>query len=328
MKKIAEWFALLGVLLSIASTVSHADNLPVQLPHREVAITFDDLPFVVGYTDDWTVLRSRADKLIQQITASHIPAVGFVNESKLYVQGQLNEQSVAILNDWLNAGLELGNHTFSHLSLSHIPLDQFEQDVIRGEAVTKPLLAAHGMQLRYFRHPYLQVGNDTASRATFEKFLTDHGYTVAPVTINHAEWVFAAAYDKAAQQGNQAGMQRVAEAYIPYMEKVFIEAEQLSVDLFGRENKQILLLHANALNADHFGELVEMMKQRGYVFITLADALQDKAYASLNTYAGQIGLSWLDQWALTVGLTTKKDEPVPPFVRGLAGLPVVTYQGY
>ena len=328
MKRMVKWFALLGVLFGISGAMSHADTLAVQMPHREVAVTFDDLPFVAGYSDNWTALRDKSDQLLRQITANHVPAVGFVNESKLYVQGQLNEQSLAILNDWLNAGLELGNHTFSHPSLSRIPLEQFEQDVLRGEVVTKPLLAARGMQLRYFRHPYLQVGNDAATRSAFEKFLAEHGYTVAPVTINHAEWVFAAAYDKAAQQGNQAGMQRVAEAYIPYMEKIFIDAEKLSVDIFGRENKQVLLLHANALNADHFGELVEMMKRRGYVFITLADALQDKAYASLNTYAGQVGLSWLDQWALSVGLTTKKDEAVPPFVRGLAGLPVVTYQGY
>lgn len=324
----AKWLTLLGVLFSISSVMAQADNLPVGFPHREVAVTFDDLPFVMGCIDNWTVLRAKSDELLRRITANHIPAVGFVNESKLYLHNRLDEQSVAILNDWLDAGLELGNHTYSHLSLSHIPLNQFEQDVIRGEIVTKSLLSARGMQLRYFRHPYLQVGNDAATKTAFKEFLAERNCLVAPVTINHAEWVFAAAYDKAAQQGDRAAMQRVAEAYIPYMEKVFASAEQQSIDLFGREIKQVLLLHANALNAAHLDDLVAMMKRRGYVFVTLADALQDKAYGFPNTYAGSVGMSWLDQWALTVGLTTARDEAVPQFIKGLAGLPAVTYQGY
>ncbi|MDR3391222.1 MAG: polysaccharide deacetylase family protein [Sulfuriferula sp.] len=326
--RMARWLILLGLVSSLTGMAAAADDIVVQPPHREIAVTFDDLPFVVGYISDWTVLRSRADELIQKIVASHVPAIGFVNEAKLYTQGQLNEQSEAILNDWLDAGLLLGNHTYSHPSLSHVPLEQFEQDVIRGETVTKSLLAARGMQLQYFRHPYLEVGNDATTRMAFEQFLGGRGYTVAPVTINHAEWVFAAAYDRAAQQQNQQAMQRVADAYIPYMEKVFANAEQQSRELFGREIRQVLLLHANSLNAAHFQDLVAMMQRRGYVFISLADALQDKAYASLNTYCGPVGMSWLDQWSSSVGLPIKQDEPVPVFVKGLAGLPAASFGEY
>ncbi|WP_223247447.1 polysaccharide deacetylase family protein [Sulfuriferula sp. AH1] len=323
-----KWLVFLGLLFS-AGAIAQADDFTIQSSQREMAVTFDDLPFVEGGIDNnWTTLRARADELLRQITANHIPAVGFVNEAKLYRQGQLDEQSVASLGDWLDAGLELGNHTYSHAALSRMPLEQFEQDVIRGETVTSSLLAARGMKLRYFRHPYLQVGNDIATRTAFEKFLAGRGYIIAPVTVNHAEWIFAAAYDRAEQQGDQAALQRVAAAYISYMGKVLANAEQQSMELFGRQIRQVLLLHANSLNADHFGELVAMLKQRGYLFITLADALRDPAYSSVNTYAGTIGVSWLDQWALTVGLTPQKDEAVPVFVKGLAGLPVTAYRGY
>lgn len=323
----AKWLVFFGLLFSVGA-MAQADSFTIQPSPCEMAVTFDDLPFVEGGIDDWTTLRARADELLRQITVNHIPAVGFVNEAKLYRQGQLDEQSVAILSDWLDAGLELGNHTYSHAALSRMPLEQFEQDVIRGEAVTSSLLAARGMKLRYFRHPYLQVGNDTATRAAFEKFLAGRGYTIAPVTVNHADWIFAAAYDRAEQQGNPDAMQRVVDAYIPYMEKVLVSAEQQSTELFGRQIRQVLLLHANSLNAAHFGELVDMIKRHGYKFITLADALHDPAYGSPNNYHGTIGVSWLDQWALTVGLTLQKGVAVPAFIKGLAGLPAAAYQGY
>jgi len=61
------------------------------------------------------------------------------------------------------------------------------------------------------------------------------------------------------------------------------------------------LLHANLLNADYFDDLVQMMRRHGYAFITLDQALQDKAYESLDTYTGLKGISWLHRWAITKG---------------------------
>lgn len=313
------------VVLQALVPAAHAAENVSRLPQRAMAVTFDDLPFVAGGRQD-PELSALSAKLQQQITDSGIPAVGFVNEAKLYSQGGLDSQRVAILEKWLAAGLELGNHTYSHPSLNRIPLADFERDVVLGETITKKLMAERNLPLRYFRHPFLHVGKDTETRVAFEKFLTEHGYTIAPVTINSAEWVFAAAYDKASQQRDEAAVRQVAEAYVPYMEQMVTNAEKQSLYLFGYEIKQVLLLHANALNAEHLGELVAMLKRRGYTFITLDEALQDRAYRSPNTYAGMDGASWLDQWGVSVGLRQKQDVKIPVFVRGLAGR--AAYFGY
>lgn len=305
-----------GVLVWVAPLL--AAEMTILPAQRMIAVTFDDLPFVVGGRRD-AELRPLSTKLLHQITSNGIPAVGFVNEKKLYPSGELSAQGVAILEDWLTAGLDLGNHTYSHASLNRIPLADYIQDVVRGEAVTGPLMAKHGMTLRYFRHPFLQVGKDAQTRAEFEQFLAGRGYIVAPVTVNSSEWIFAAAYDKAMQQGDAAAMQQVADAYVPYMELTLAEAERQSMELFGYEIRQILLLHANALNAAHLGELAKMLKKRGYRFITLDEALQDRAYSSPNRYTGWEGESWLNQWAQTVGLRPRRVIQVPAFVRALAG---------
>ena len=81
-------------------------------------------------------------------------------------------------------------------------------------------------------------------------------------------------------RGDKQMAKRVAEAYIPYMDQKFAYFEQQSMALFGYEMKQVLLIHANALNADHFDKLALMIEKRGYKFISLDEALTDKAYTS------------------------------------------------
>ena len=112
-------------------------------------------------------------------------------------------------------------------------------------------------------------------------------------------------------------MKQVAAAYVPYMEAKFAFFERNSMDLFGREMRQILLVHANALNADYFDLLAQMIERRGYRFITIERALEDPAYKTPDTYTGTGGITWIHRWALTkrMGREFFAGEPeVPAFV--------------
>ena len=53
--------------------------------------------------------------------------------------------------------VELGNHTFSHLSFKQASLTDYEDDFVRGDAVIRMLMKRKGQKPRYFRHPYLQM---------------------------------------------------------------------------------------------------------------------------------------------------------------------------
>ena len=290
-------------------------------PRRlEVAITFDDLPVISTLRDDnsWAIITN---KLLTTFKQSKIPIIGFVNENKLYSNSELDPARVALLNAWLDAGLELGNHSYSHHSLNSTPLADFEADVLRGETLIRGMMAQRQKQIRYFRHPFLHTGRSVETRDQFVSFLRSHGYAVAPVTIDNSDWIFARAYDNARDANDPAAMKQVAGAYVPYMEAKFAYYENQSNKLFGRDVKQILLVHANAINADYFKDIVAMLQKRGYKFITLEDALRDKAYASPDTFTGPGGISWLDRWALTRGVPKDffKGEPrTPEFVMKLA----------
>lgn len=284
-----------------AAPVARILQLRPAPPAREIVVTIDDLPTASVLRRDLAVQERITADLLAALGRHHVPAIGFVNEEKLQADGHADPGRVALLERWLDAGLELGNHTFSHPDLHKTPLATFEREVLEGEKVTKALLRAGGKRPRYFRHPFLHTGRTLETRRALHAFLTRHGYRVAPVTIDNSDYVFAAAYDRAGARGDGEARDRIASTYVGYMEEVVAYYEQQSVALLGREVRQTLLIHASALNAAAFDALATRLEARGYRFVTLDRALLDPAYALADTYVGPGGISWLHRWALTQG---------------------------
>jgi peptidoglycan-N-acetylglucosamine deacetylase len=302
----------LYVILALAiapATPSSAADTP---PDRQIAITIDDLPAGAAQNMSAATITEMTTKLLATLRQQKVPAVGFVNERKLYYNWNEVDERIKALNMWLDAGFELGNHTFGHTSLNKAGLKDFEDSVIQGESVTRLLLAQHNMKLRYFRHPYLDTGRDLQTRREAEAFLVARGYRIAPVTLDAWDWNFAGVYDDAKKRGDTAVQQEVVSSYLSYHAAVFAYYEKFSKDLIGYEPKQILLLHGNQLEAEHIGELIDMIRKRGYRFITLEDALSDQAYALPDTYVGEEGTGWLDHWAITRGQPPQAAPVFPP----------------
>jgi len=307
-------FILTSILLFSAVLVCS------QLRQRTVAITIDDLP-VVSTRRDIENRREITKKLLAHIKKAKVPAIGFVNENKLYAGDQRDEKQIDLLRMWLDSGLELGNHTYSHRSLNTIPLSDYQADLLKGEVITRELLARKKKTLRYFRHPYLQTGRSLEVKQQFDAFLANHGYTIAPISFDNADYIFSAAYDKAFDRKDLELMKRVGEAYVPYMESKLDYWERQSTKLFAREISQTLLIHANFINSDYFDDLAAMFRKRGYRFVTLEEALKDDAYRLPDTYVGPAGISWIHRWALAKGREwVLLDEPrVPGFVLKASG---------
>ncbi|MEK7855637.1 MAG: polysaccharide deacetylase family protein [Acidobacteriota bacterium] len=303
------------VFLLFLSAVSFA-----QTANRTIAITIDDLP-VVSTRSDLANRQEITKKLLGHIKKAKIPAIGFVNENKLYEDGKRAEAQVDLLRMWVDAGLELGNHTYSHRSLNQIPLAEYQSDLLKGEAITRELLQRKKKTLRYFRHPFLQSGRSMEIKGQFDAFLKQHGYTIAPITYDNADYIFSRAYDIAFDRKDMALMKKVGDAYVPYMEAKLEYWERQSQKLLGREMSQTLLIHANFINSDYLDDLSAMFKKRGYKFVTLDDALKDEAYRRPDTYIGPAGISWLHRWARDKGKEFMvADEPtVPDFVLRLSG---------
>lgn len=106
----------------------------------------------------------------------------------------------------------------------------------------------------------------------------------------------------------------VREEYIRYMDSHTNFFENRTLEVVGRPIPQILLIHANQLNADSMPKLLAMFRKRGYQFITLEDALKDPAYQLPDGYTGNNGFSWLHRWAAAKGLPVKMEPDEPKWL--------------
>jgi peptidoglycan/xylan/chitin deacetylase (PgdA/CDA1 family) len=281
---------------------------------KMVAITIDDLPFVRIGSMTNRVLIGRTINLLTALETQHAPATGFVNLSKAYIDGELDSTRFNLLRLWFIKGFDLGNHTFSHPDYNHVSYSQFVNDIENNEPLLKKLMKEHNNTLVYFRHPYLHRGKSKVKADSLAEYLRRRNYVEAPVTIDNAEWIFAAAYDSVLKTKDEKQRISVGNEYITYMESKVKYYERQSDKLFGRNISQILLIHANSLNSDFMTDLLQMFVNRGYSFISLSKALEDKAYQTTDHYYKNGGISWLDRWAITRGKSKDffQGEPVCP----------------
>jgi peptidoglycan-N-acetylglucosamine deacetylase len=305
-------FVFIGFVYLLAFLTPFAAAQTAKLD-RQVAVTIDDLPAGMADRTPAADITAMTAKLLGTLRDQKVPVVGFVNEKKLYKPGEVDER-IKALSMWLDYGFELGNHTFSHMSLNQAGLKAWEDDVIKGESVTSILLAQHKMKLRYFRHPYLDTGRDLGTRREAEAFLAQRGYRIAPITLDGWDWMFAGLYEDAKKRNDTDLQSKIVKEYLAYHDAVFTYSEQLSKSVVGYEPKQILLLHASNLEADHIGELLDVLRKHGYRFITLGEALDDSAYSLPDTYVGEGGTDWIDHWAITQGKIPSGAPEFPQWV--------------
>jgi peptidoglycan-N-acetylglucosamine deacetylase len=126
--------------------------------------------------------------------------------------------------------------------------------------------------------------------------------------------MYAGVYEDARRRNDSVLQKQLVDAYLSYTASVFDYFEKLSKDLIGYEPKQILLLHGNWLEADHIGELLDLLRKRGYRFVTLQDALSDSAYSMQDEYVGEEGTGWIEHWAITRGRPPMNAPVFPQWV--------------
>ena len=287
---------------------------------KYVVITIDDLP-AVSYINSYDQRLEITDGILSALKKHDAPGVGFVNESKLYQGKSLMKRELDLLQKWIKNGLVLGNHGFSHLNINSVDFADYKEDILKGEEITVRLMAASNHKVKYYRHPFLRRGNTVEKREQLESYLVSINYQEAPVTIDNSEWIFAKAYSNAIESGDKELQKKIGETYLQYMMDKTTYYEQQTEALFGNQIPQILLIHANILNAHYLDQLLLKFEENGYQFASLETALTHEAYNSKDDYVGNAGISWIHRWALTAGKSGDffKGEPVcPQFIQDVA----------
>jgi peptidoglycan/xylan/chitin deacetylase (PgdA/CDA1 family) len=306
--------ALRGLVTCLALVVGAQSQEPAR--SRAMALTFDDLPFVAAGQVYFPAATRTTSELLKVLRQHRAPAIGFVNEGQLDAGGERRSAREALLRQWIDAGMTLGNHTYSHRDFNTQTTDAFKDDVIKGEPTIKRLMAVRGSKGLFFRHPMTHTGDTKEKKDALDAFLSFRGYRIAPHTIENSDFIFNVVYVRAQAAGDRTLASRVRDAYIDLTMDATAFAEKTSQALFKRDIPQTLLLHANVLTAESLETLLSRFETRGYRFITLEEAMADPAYATPDTMVSSAGPTWFWRWARTLGvrLNPEGDPEVPAWV--------------
>jgi peptidoglycan-N-acetylglucosamine deacetylase len=267
---------------------------------RSVAITVDDLPCATCQPLPPSVSMKRINRrLIAGLVRAHAPATGFVIAGAVAKAGPAGQE---VLQAWLRAGLELGSHTLTHPDFADVSLAEMEADTSAADRLLRPLLAARGRTLRFFRYPYNDTGDTQAKHDGFAAYLGDHGYQVATCTIDASDYVFAAAYARARNAEDTALAERIRAEYLAYSATEIDFYAALNRRVLGYEPPQVLLIHDSLLNADSIHALLALFRARSYRFVSLREAQSDPAYRIPDTLVTRYGMMWGYRWAKERGL--------------------------
>ena len=247
-----------------------------------IAITIDDLPWHGSPAPETSRLQA-TQRLLSVLVERDAPVTGFVNCAR--VNGQ-----EPILQAWLTAGMQLGNHTSHHLDLNQVEPPEWVADV---ESCHVLLSKFASEPIRYFRYPNLHYGATEERRKAAAEALTTLNYTVAHVTIDNSEWLLGNAYDRALKTQDRNLQRLVKLLYMQHMLDAVHHFQQIAQEVLGRDITHILLLHANQLAADQLGALLDALRSEGFSFVSLQGALNDPVFAREDVYTGPKGLSWL-----------------------------------
>ncbi|MCC5792446.1 MAG: polysaccharide deacetylase family protein [Legionellaceae bacterium] len=244
---------LLSGLMTMLGTLSAK-------PIKQVAITIDDLPFVGttnGHPGKLQRERERFLSIMETLKEKNAPAIGFV------IAGSIEKDQWQLLEAFHQSGFLVGNHTYSHPSLHSTSAENYINDIERADKILAPLMD----QQKYFRYPYLAESSGAKKQQVLD-YLHQKGYQVAPVTIDSKDFRFNDQLFRIPYRQRPAQLPALKKRYLDYIWQQTQRAERISAKN-GKENKQILLIHANLINAHAIGDIVDLYRQNGYEIVSL-----------------------------------------------------------
>ena len=283
-------------------------NAQTQAKGKKLAIGFVSIPPLDRSANAPKDADATARLIIAKLNQYKIPAIGFVQGGMISDGEKLYPVRANIVRLWRDAGLEIGIGGYKHIWFHNTPYDDYVANTEKNEKIVRQILAEKNLPLRYFSYPFLNTGKTTEDKARFENWLASRDLSSVKYTIDNQEWMYSYAYDMARNDNDLNTMKEIRAEFLDYMTKMFDHYEAYSSEMFGRDIAQTMVLTPSRLITDSADELFGMIKNRGYRFVSMDEALKDEAYQTPETFTGESGISWFERWTLTQKKRLR-DEP-------------------
>jgi len=239
-------------------------------PSPQFSITMDDFFWqnAVKLTG-----AERNQAILETLRAHSVKAALFVIGRNVE-----DEQGKQLLSSWDKAGHLIGNHTYSHHSFNapESELKAYEADILRAEA----LLQVFPRFRKYFRFPALKEGDTIAKRDGMRSFLAEHGYRTGHVTVDNSDWAIERRLTARLQKDPAADVKPYRDYYLEHMWSRADYYDKLARRVLGYQVKHTLLVHFNLLNALFLGDVMQMLKAKGWQPLDAEEAFTDPVFAA------------------------------------------------
>jgi peptidoglycan-N-acetylglucosamine deacetylase len=273
--------------------------------HPVVALTFDDLP-ASGNLPANDTRAGIATRLTEELKTAHLAGTyGFVNAVKL----ENNTDAEQALHVWIDAGMNVGSHTWSHMSLTDNAPEAFEHEIDLNE----PALAEYGgtRDWHWFRYPFLWEGDTVEKRRAVRAYLHEHGYRVAQVSLDFEDYAWNDAYVRCVARRDAAAIVWLKQSYLETANEYVRLGREEELIAFGHEIPNVMLLHATAFTTLMLPSLVNQLRSEGFSFEGLAQVESDEAYGMDPDAGLKYGGTLPDQFMDSRHLTYPPVEPKP-----------------
>jgi peptidoglycan-N-acetylglucosamine deacetylase len=250
--------SLIAVFLVLSAAAGPA---PEGSPSPSIALTFDD----------GTDRPAANDAILKALAEARLRSVLFVAGGNVD-----SPQGLAQVRKWGAAGHLIGNHSYSHSSLSsaEVSLADFQADVLRNETLLRDVPGF----TRIFRFPFLHEGETAQKRDGFRAFLRQRRYRLGPVTIDNSNRYYDVRFSRWKKRHPGADPAPFRAAYLAHLWDRARYYDGLARKVLGRNVRHTLLLHTSEINAAFLPDVIRMFRDRKWKVIDAAAAFEDPVY--------------------------------------------------
>lgn len=229
-----------------------------------IAITFDDAPSGDGVI---FTAEERSRRIVRTLRKHKVQQTAF-----FVVTSRISDEGVKRLKLYRDAGHLLANHSHSHTWINAIGTANYIRDIQKADSILK------GLEIPYqswYRYPFLDEGSTRPSRDSIRIALKALSLMNAYITIDNYDWFIDKATTEAIKNKTRIDFSLLKEFYLEHIWNSIQFYDYIGRKVLSRSPKHILLLHENDLSALFLGDLIQLLKDRGWKIISPQEAYTD-----------------------------------------------------
>ena len=241
----------------------------------KISLTIDDAPTISRVAEGVDEDPARMDTIRNALNEANIKdCVAFVIGSQIRGREKY-------LENWLQDGFELGNHTYSHCAASKVPCEKFIKDMEKCDQMVKRIGAYSSGKKKWFRFPFLDRGKNPSERLELSRRINDLGYQVAHASTDLFDHLYENQISDTQKKQDSLLANLIRNRYQEVAIKS-IQASDKKITKIDKNIMQIAFCHFGEISSLQLPSILERLNRDGVQWASLSRANEDSFYQDFD----------------------------------------------